>query len=250
MTNPAHALFLAGMTLVVASTFVLIVGQTLRRSGGSWLRRGAAVLAIAVLVGLSVMTFAAATSGQGSPGHDHGSAAGAATSEQKAIAARLLEDVRAGIARFADLRVAQADGYRQTTPYRFGQWGPAHFNNFAYNRDGRWLDPARPEALVYMKMPDGHVTLIGAMFLAPKGQGPHPAGPLVEWHVHDNLCLTSTGTVALATGPGQCPAGSFFVGEAVEMMHVWIFDNPDGAFAHSLTAAGVRAAAQYATYHR
>lgn len=250
VTNPAHALFLVGMALVVVGTFVLIVGQTLRSPGASWLRRTAAVLAIALLAGLSVVTFAAAVSGQGSPGHDHGSAAGAATPEQKAMAARLLEDVKAGIARFADLNIAQADGYRQTTPYRFGQWGPAHFNNFAYNRDSRLLDPTRPEALVYIKLQDGRVVLIGAMFLAGKGQGPRPAGPITEWHVHDNLCLTSTGTVALATGPGQCPPGSFFVGEAVEMMHVWIFDHPGGAFAHELTDAAIRAAYQYAMRNR
>lgn len=235
MTNPAH-----------------VVGQTFRRPGVSLLRRPAAVAAIALLVGLSVVTFAAVVSGQdghGSSGHS-GANTAAATPEQKAAAARLLSDVKTGIARFADVQVAQADGYRQTTPYRFGRWGPAHFNNFAYNRDSRLLDAARPEALVYMKVPEGQVILIGAMFLAAKGQGPRPAGPITEWHAHDNLCLTGAGTVALATGPGQCPPGSFFVGEAVEMMHVWIFDHPGGAFAHELTDAAIRAAYQYAMRNR
>ncbi|MGH2403897.1 MAG: hypothetical protein ACRDGN_05455 [bacterium] len=166
---------------------------------------------------------------------------------RRAAAAKLLDEVKRATTRFADVEAALTDRYRQTTPYRFrGRWGPAHFNNFAYNRDGRHLDPMRPEALVYIKLEDGRIVLLGAMFVAPKGQGPRPAGPLTEWHVHDNLCLTGSGSVALATGPGQCPPGSFFVGEAVEMMHVWFFDHPDGPFAHDLTAAAIREAVHYA----
>lgn len=209
------------------------------------MRRAAAAAGIVLMAGLVFAAMAAAPLSHASPGHD--GMAGAPTTEQKAAALKLLEDVRRGTARLADVEVARAEGYRQTTLFRFaGQWGPAHFSNFAYNRDGRHLDPSRPEALVYLKLEDGRIVLLGAMFVAPKGQGPRPAGPLTEWHVHDNLCLTGTGSVALATGPGQCPPGSFFVGEAVEMMHVWFFDHPEGPFAHDLTGAAMRAAVQYA----
>ena len=197
-------------------------------------------VATGVLVLLAALTFTVRVAGQ-SP---------APTPEQTASAGKLLEEVKTGIARFADPQAAQAEGYQQTTPYRYGGWGPAHFNNQTYSRDGRFLDPARPEALVYMKVPDGRVALIGAMFLAPKGQGPRPAGPLTEWHVHDNLCITSIGTVALALAPGVCPPGSFFVGEAVEMMHVWTFNNPDGSFAHSMSLQAIQAAAQYTARSR
>jgi len=189
--------------------------------------------------------------GQPSQGHGHGTLLPtAATPEQRAAAATLLEEVRAGIARFHEVTVAEAEGYRRSTPFRFGGWGPAHYANSAYGREGQYLDPARPRALVYIKMADGKTVLLGSMFVAPKGQGPRPAGPLTDWHVHDNLCLTSTGAVALATGPRQCPTGAFFVGAAIEMMHVWLFDHPDGPFAHELTPAALRAAAQYATQHR
>ena len=203
--------------------------------------RGATV-ALAIFI---AMTGAGGVLAQSGPGSG---APAQTTTESRAAADRLLQDVRAGIARFSDVEAAQAEDYRQTTPYRFGHWGPAHFNNDGYQRDGRLLDPARPEALVYIKLPDGHVVLLGAMFLAPKGQGPRPGGAFTEWHVHDNLCLTATGAVMLATGPGRCPAGSFFVGEAVEMMHVWMFDHPGGAFAHELTPVAIRAAMQYATH--
>ncbi len=193
-------------------------------------------VATGIFVTLAALTFVVSVAGQST----------GPTPEQKANAAKLLEDVKTGIARFADLQAAQTEGYQQTTPYRYGGWGPAHFNNQTYTRDGRFLDPTRPEALVYMKVPDGRIALIGAMFLAPKGQGPRPGGPLTEWHVHDTLCITSIGTVALALAPGVCPPGSFFVGEAVEMMHVWTFNNPDGPFSHSMSPQAIQAALQYA----
>jgi len=234
LDNPAHVLFTVGLGLVVAGTVVLLLGSGRRRT--------VTVLASAALVVLAVVTFAAAVSGQGgSGGHDHGAMGPAATPEQRAAAARLLADVKAGIAPYATVGAALAAGYRQTTPWRFLTWGPAHFTNPAFNRDGRTLDPAVPETLVYMRLPRGGTVLIGAMFVAPRGTGPRPGGPLTEWHTHDNLCVRADGRVALATGPGQCPPGSFFLGAAVEMMHIWTFDNPDGPFAHSLSAQAIGA---------
>lgn len=213
------------------------------------MRHRCVLLTVLLLVGLWV--YPSGAMGQPNHGHGHGTLpATAATPEQRAAAARLLEDVKAGIARFHEIAVAEAAGYRRSTPFRFGAWGPAHYANDAYGRDGHYLDPARPRALVYFRMTDGKIVLLGAMFVAPKGLGPRPGGALTDWHVHDNLCLTATGTVALATGPGQCPPGSFFVGAAIEMMHVWTFDHPDGPFAHTLTPAALRAAAQYAANHR
>jgi hypothetical protein len=240
--NPGHALFIGGVALIVIGTIFLLLDQMVRRPGNSLTRRAIAMLAATTLVGLSVVTFTAAVSGQDGGHHEHGGTAGGATAEQRAAAAKLLADVKAGIARHASLGEARADGYIQTTPFRFLIWGPAHFSNYAYNSDGRVLDPERPETLVYMKLPRGEMVLLGAMFVARKGEGPRPGGPLTEWHAHDNLCITSAGTVALAMGPGQCPPGAFFVGEAVEMLHVWIFDNPDGPFAHMLSPQAIQAA--------
>ncbi len=207
-------------------------------------------MAVFVLSALLVAMFSGRVPGRDGRMRVYAAGQATGTSEQQAGAAKLLEDVKAGIARFASAQAAFSEGYRQTTPYRFGQWGPAHFNNREYSRDGKFLDPERPEALVYMKMQDGRSVLIGVMFLAPKGQGPRPGGPITDWHVHDNLCITSTGAADVAMAPGQCPPGSFFVGEAVEMMHVWLFENPDGPFAHSLTVEGIRAAVQHAARAR
>ncbi len=195
----------------------------------SWLRRTAAVVVILVPAGLSVMTFTAVASGQDGHGHmgrqpatgAHTTTSVPATPEQQANAARLFEDVKAGIARFADLRAAQAEGYQQSAPFRFGDWGPAHFKNRAYSHDDRLLDPARPEGLVYLRLQDGRTVLLGAFFLAPRGQGPRPGGPITEWHFHN------------PDGQG-------------EMMHVWIFGHPDGPFARSLTKEAIPVAMQYA----
>src|SRR3972149_5695865 len=68
--------------------------------------------------------------GHRSRGHDvpsgHGGmAAPAATPEQRAAAAKLLAEVRAGVAPYADFSTARTAGYRQVTPLRAPTWGPA-----------------------------------------------------------------------------------------------------------------------------
>lgn len=251
MANPAHRMFALGLALTVVGTVLFLLGKASRRSGSSPALRAFSVVVAGLLVVMSLATFAAAVSGGShDASHQHGqaptvqapAAQTTATPEQKAAADKLFKDVKTSLSRYTDVNAALAQGYKQTTPYRFLRWGPAHYHNYAYNRDDGLLDPARPESLVYMKLPGGEIVLIGAMFLAPKGQGPRPGGPITDWHVHDNLCVTATGSVALATGPGQCPAGTFFVGEAVEMIHVWIFDHPGGPYAHDMSPQAIQAA--------
>lgn len=255
LANPAHALFAIGIALVVAGTLMFLTGLAARR--GRLLVRVLSGATAGLLVLMSLNVFAVAARGQGPDGHSHMQSAGSgggshshggstsasmATPEQQAAAAKLFRDVKASLARYANLDAAQAAGYRRVTPYRFLGWGPAHFHNMALNRDDGWLDPARPEALVYMKLRSGDHVLLGAMFVAPKDMGPRPGGPITAWHVHENLCVKADGGVALPRGPGKCPDGSFFVGDAVEMIHVWTFDHPDGPFAHELTREAIQAA--------
>lgn len=191
------------------------------------LRCTAAVVIIVVLPGLSVVTHAAAAPGQMGQGHSgsHTATDAQATPEERAAAARLYEDVKAGIARFADIRAAQAAGFEQNAPFRFGDWGPAHFRHRANRMDDRLLDATRPEGLVYFRSQDGRTVLLGAVFTAPRGQGPRPGGPITEWHFHN------------PDGQG-------------EMMHVWTFGHPDGPFARALTREGMQAAIQYAARQR
>jgi hypothetical protein len=171
------------------------------------------------------------------------------TPAQRAAADQLAQQVKADTARFADFSAAQAAGYRQVTAYPLkspqGAYGPAHFLNTTYAAalaGGNYLDTVRPPELVYFRMPDGTMLLLGAMFLAPVGQGPQPGGALTAWHVHDNLCLDAGGIYSVENAAGQCPAGSHHVADNYEMMHVWTFDDPDGPFAHDLTRADYLAA--------
>jgi len=163
--------------------------------------------------------------GQDSHMHQRPAASGApATIEQQANAARLFEEVKAGVARFARVDAALAEGY-QGKAFRFGDWGPSHFRNRAFARDGAVLNAARPEGLVYLKLQDGRTVLLGAFFIAPRGQGPQPGGPITEWHHHNEQGST-------------------------EMMHVWTFGHPDGPFGRSLTREALRAAIQFAAASR
>lgn len=182
---------------------------------------------------------AAASTGDGDA-HDHAGAAGPATPENQVAADQLLADATEAVARFQDFAVAEAEGYIQSTRYPLdGNWGPAHFLNREYALDGELLDLARPESLVYFRMPDGEMLFLGSMFLAPPGEGPTPAGPLFTWHGHTDSCF-KIGAVAPMNPDGTCPAG--FNPIRNEMVHIWFFDNPTGPFAHSLGREEYRAA--------
>lgn len=198
----------------------------------------------AILTTIALLMFSGAhlavAVAQGSGHGQHGSGTTtAATTEQQRAAAELVASVKAGIARYAQVTAGEADGYRQNKPFRFGTWGPAHYSNRTNGLDGGMLDAQRPEGLVYLKLETGETVLLGAVFRAPKGQGPRPGGPLTEWHSHE--CVTGMGNAARSVN-GQCPPGTTLVPAAGEMLHVWIFNNPDGAFAHGLTMEAIKAA--------
>lgn len=192
---------------------------------GSRVFRLAVVLA-AILLVLPFSRPGPAIAAPAQPGHGHGmSGAVQATAEEQASAARLLADVKAGIAKYASLQAALADGY--VSKKSFGpEVRTAHFKNRAFVIDDRILDPARPEGLVYMHTPEGRTVLLGAFFIAPRGQGPQPGGPLTEWHTHNE-------------------------GGRFEMMHVWIVvDTPDPVAFGRMTRELRQAALEYASRQR
>ena len=137
-----------------------------------------------------------------------------------------MADTKTGVARFGDLEAAKADGYYEVAPPRNGL---VHYLNSAYNRDGRILDPERPESLIYLEMTDGTWMLVGAMYRmpAPDQPGPRVGGPLTAWHSHNNLCRAEGRVVAVAVD-GACRKG--VLGPTPEMLHVWLVENPDGVF--------------------
>jgi len=127
------------------------------------------------------------------------------TPQQQEAADKLAVDTKAGVAEYVDPSVAKAVGYRPSSP----SWRPiTHYFNPAYQRDGKVLDPDRPEALVYANTSKGTV-LLGAMYLTPEpgDSGPQIGGCLTQWHAH-----------------------SLQGRETPEMMHVWTADVPGGPF--------------------
>lgn len=214
-----------------------------RRCRFAWTTLGVAALFALSLAGGTVRAHDdQATSTPAAAGHDHDTAADAhaahdtadaPSDDERAAADRLLAATKTGVARFADVAVAEAEGYVQITPFSFYGVRAAHFHNETYDRDGELLDPARPEDLMYLKAADGRLTLIGVMYLAPAGEGPRPGGPLTNWHTHPDLCASEEGVTVIEPS-GACPPGTAPI--TAEMLHVWLVENPDGPFADRLPA--------------
>ena len=150
------------------------------------------------------------------------------TPEQQAAAQRLVEETRAGIAPYQDVRAALAAGYRPGP-----QPGDAtvHYLNPRYGGSAT-LDPSHPPGLVYAGTRHGPV-LLGAMYQMPKvGQaGPDIGGAITPWHYHTNVCFSVPGLFVsgLSTPLGGCPPGSVRVTTA-DMLHVWTAPNPNGPY--------------------
>ncbi|GIW09789.1 MAG: hypothetical protein KatS3mg061_0846 [Dehalococcoidia bacterium] len=233
LTNPGHLLLGSGIGLAALGAVLFLACRAAQSQ-----HPGGVVAAAALAGGIVVLGGASGLLAlRASAGHH---LAALATPAERQAAEDLLTRTRVGAARFADFSVAVAEGYRQVTPYPFGGGtvGPAHFVSPRYLDDGALLDPEHPESLVYFRLPNGQMVLLGVMFLAPRGQGPTPAGPLTSWHTHDHLCL-GTGRVVPKIA-GHCPPGTRAI--AGEMMHLWLFDHPDGPFADHLTARALLAA--------
>jgi hypothetical protein len=144
------------------------------------------------------------------------------TAEEQRAARELLTAARLALARYGDPRVAAADGYKVE-----GLSGlDFHAPNPEYEKDGRVLDPARPETLVYAVAPDGRPVLMGALFQMPdmKEPGPTIGGPLTVWHAHEHICISVTpfGLTGLLSPLGGCPFLSIDVPLTAEMIHIWI----------------------------
>ena len=108
-----------------------------------------------------------------------------------------------------------------------------------YIGDDKFLDPTAPESLVY-RVDGDQRTLVSAMYIANGVAIDDPSivgygGPLMQWHVHLDLCWTggSDGpkVVGVRDADGNCPPGSVNAGGGNPMVHVWIAPNPCGPFA-------------------
>jgi hypothetical protein len=145
-----------------------------------------------------------------------------ATPAERIAADQLIVAARKALARYADISVAAADGYNVK-----GIVGiDFHASNPANENDGRVLDVAHPETLVYGVAPNGRPVLMGAMFLMPKiGEaGPSIGGPLTVWHAHQHVCISllPPSLAGLLSPLGACPIGTIDLALTAEMIHIWI----------------------------
>lgn len=160
------------------------------------------------------------------------------TVDQEVRARSLIEASLRELPRWADHRDAVEQGWLSIGDARTGF---EHFINRSLIDDDLFLDPTAPESLVYRVEGDQR-TLVSAMFIARSGialddpQLVDFAGPLIQWHSHDNLCwkLNDQGTAVIAgitDANGNCPPGSIRAGSENAMVHVWITPHLCGPFA-------------------
>jgi hypothetical protein len=119
------------------------------------------------------------------------------TSGDSTRAAAILVTMRSELARYRDIEVARADGFRQFIP---GGAAPVqHYTKLRWAMQARTrLDPSRPSSLLYKKAADGRLELVGAMFTAPAGATEDELDtrlPLsvTRWHQHVNWCTPRVG---------------------------------------------------------
>jgi hypothetical protein len=139
----------------------------------------------------------------------------APTADERQCFADLTAEAKIATERFADVNVAIAEGYLISDD-------PAdtHMPNRAYMRDGRSLDLAYPESLIYATDANGERRFVGALYRSLKGHGPTPCGNATFWHTHGR-CIASDGTSAPESKDKTCPAGYEHRDGAIEMMHIW-----------------------------
>jgi hypothetical protein len=84
--------------------------------------------------------------------------------------------------------------------------------------------------------------LVSAMYMANIGTAIDDAelvdyaGPLLQWHIHDNLCWKLGDDMrpfisGITDENDECPAGSRRADVRIPMVHVWVVPHPCGPFA-------------------
>jgi hypothetical protein len=158
------------------------------------------------------------------------------TPEQSARASALIQATQRDLPKYAQVKAAEDDGYASIGD---GGTGYEHYVKWTLLNDGRVLDTAAPESLVY-KVRGGVKTLVSAMFMADKGTPINDrtlveyAGGLMQWHVHTNLCWLTVNcamrVVGVTDSTGSCLVG-FVETDGSPMVHVWITPHKCGPFA-------------------
>lgn len=117
-----------------------------------------------------------------------------------ARAARLVIEIRADLARYKNVDVARAAGFKEFLP-NIPQ--PVyHFTNRSWALDEAFrFDPAKPSSLLYRRNADGSFTLVGAMYTEPRRASEADLDKRIplsvtHWHQHVNWCIPKAGDLA------------------------------------------------------
>jgi hypothetical protein len=157
------------------------------------------------------------------------------TPEQQAFAENLVAVTVVRLPQWADPAVAEAAGFHSIGD---ADSGHEHYVNWDWIDDDVWLDPDAPESLVYEPQPDGSKKLVSAMYMLPRDvtldDVPDYGGTLMQWHVHDDLCMTNDPVAPQVEGDtrpdGTCRRPLVKLPEWA-MIHVWIVPHECGPFA-------------------
>ncbi len=164
-------------------------------------------------------------------GHSHGQL-GPTTDQEARETVAMLAAARRATARFRDIRVAKAAGYRQVT--QFIPTLGLHMVNLKLMYGGRF-DPVHPPILLYQPTPAGGLELVGVAYSMPQ-RGPSPPAGFPGgddlWHYHTNLCFLPGGDVTVAPSGSACRAShGVFQAKTAWLLHAWIWKtNPNGVF--------------------
>ncbi len=168
--------------------------------------------------------------GQAAFGHQHGTP-GPTTPAEAEQRDQMLAQAKAATAKFQDISVAKAAGYRQVTQFIPGLG--LHLVNLKLS--DQVFDPAHPQVLLYEPDGTGGYTLVGVSYLSRHTTETPPAGfpgGGDVWHYHQNLCFLGDGSVTIAPSASACASKhGYFQAQTDWMLHVWIWrTNPNGVF--------------------
>jgi hypothetical protein len=122
----------------------------------------------------------------------------APTAGDSARARALVDTLRRTLAKYKDVRVAEADGYKQFAPQVKNQ----HVYHFTRDRAAIkaafTFDASDPTSLLYTKDASGNFVLTGAMYTAPRRASEADLNARVplsiaRWHEHVNICVPKRG---------------------------------------------------------
>lgn len=121
-----------------------------------------------------------------------------ANAADSARAAQIVDRLRAAIARYRDVKVAERDGFRMFLPNVKNQ-PRYHFTNYLWSVENQFrFNPEKPTSLIYRPDGKGNLILLGAMYTAPKNATLDELNARVplsvtQWHKHVNWCLPPRG---------------------------------------------------------